>query len=194
MYLITSPGSWWLKKKTTQKLSTHSLQILVVAKDGKPWGLCTRDNFLHIPTRERWFYSLCQHNGALPSPHFNPSGIVFSIQYAYKLDSLNVAEQYVRNLQHLHLTDNKLSPINAKTQDSTGLQESLPSMWQRYAGSKQTFVWTSYRFHLVLAASLEIREWPVKQKQRRKIIYDQINRTNRHCTVSWKQKIIEMLS
>ena len=78
--------------------------------------------------------------GVFHPQHFNPSGIIFSIQHAYKLDSLNVAKQYTRNLQHLHPTDNKLSPINAKIQDSTGLQESLPSMWQHYAGSKQTFV------------------------------------------------------
>lgn len=41
----------------------------------------------------------------------------------------------------------------------------LPSTSPRCVWSKQTFAWTSCRFHLVLAVFLEIRGWPCEVKQ-----------------------------
>lgn len=43
--------------------------------------------------------------------------------------------------------------------------QGLPSTSPRCAWSKQTFAWTSCRFHLVLAVFLEIRGWPCEANQ-----------------------------
>lgn len=75
-------------------------------------------SFTFQPERDRQLWSIwCKSKGVFHPGIFNATVIIFSIQYFYKLDSLNVSKQYYCNLQDLHVTNNKFSPVNSKIQD-----------------------------------------------------------------------------
>lgn len=58
--------------------------------------------------------------------------------------------------------------------------QTLPSMSLHCVWSKQTFVWTSCRFHLVLVAFLEIRGWPCEANKMHDDLWQNSQQTHLH--------------